>query len=127
MSSIITKIEDLNSDAKVCRYMGNPYRAALTYARIAKMCREHQMFDDMVVAVQVATDCLIDAGMIEEASEGLRTIPMVMVNDSQPLEAIRLSNYMTHIENNMGLSNCLGSRRYIEFVWKKCKEKKLLM
>jgi hypothetical protein len=73
------RASESTSNAVVAMMFGRPDEAARLHARAAQLYWRMNLISNAIKSVQMAADCLLDAGMADEAFDGMRTVTVMLV------------------------------------------------
>lgn len=115
-----------DSLARGASEMGQYEEAATIHARTAKMFWTAKRYSDATTSVIKASECLMEAGMPDEAFEGIRSTSIMLVGVRQPKDACRLSLHVEVLEERYPMTFGYASQPFQKFVCGLCKEHHLL-
>lgn len=124
---IIAKARCQAANATGAALFGRFEEAAAIHASIARLYWRHGMYDQAVQSIENATKYLLDAGMEDEASEGIRITTVMLIQKRQPTPALRLSNYVKYLELRYPQRFWVSSKPFCSFVYQKCMENNLIL
>jgi hypothetical protein len=113
-------------DADAVSLFGRFENAATIYADIARMFWTERMYDDVAVSIIKASECLMKADMADDAFDGIRSVAIMMANNSQVDAALRLGGYVRVLETRYPSSFKNSSAPFESFIYGLCKRRHLI-